>query len=209
MNIFQSIISQAIINGVSVETIVLLLLLPLVVSIVAAARHFIGFRGFGILIPATISVVLAATGVVNGILVFLTILAVATFARMVSRKLKLQYLPRMAVVLWFVCLGVLGMIFIFPTTISIFPILILILLAENFIEVQIEKSFREAVQLTLETLIIALIGWFILSLKSLQQFVLTRPEIVVLVPLVFNVILGRFTGLRLFEYWRFRRLLRR
>lgn len=209
MNIFQQLIQQAVLSGVSVETIVLLLLLPLVVSVVAATRHFIGFRGFGILIPATISVVLAATGIINGILVFVTILLVATFARIVLRKLKLQYLPRMAVVLWFVCLGVLGMIFIFPTTISIFPILILILLAENFIEVQIERSFREAVQLTLETLIIALIGWFILSLKSLQQFALTRPEIVILLPLVFNIILGRFTGLRLFEHWRFRRLLRR
>lgn len=209
MNIFQQLIRQAIISGVSIETIVLLLLLPLVVSVVAAARHFIGFRGFGILIPATISVVLAATGIVNGILVFLTILAVATFARIVLRKLKLQYLPRMAVVLWFVCLGVLGMIFIFPTTISIFPILILILLAENFIEVQIERSFREAVQLTFETLIIALAGWLVLSFKTLQQFALTRPEIVILIPLVFNIILGRFTGLRLLEHWRFRRLLER
>jgi hypothetical protein len=209
MNIFQHLIRQAIISGVSIETIVLLLLLPLVVSVVAAARHFIGFRGFGILIPATISVVLAATGIINGILVFLTILLVATFARIVLRKLRLQYLPRMAVVLWLVCLGVLGMIFVFPTTISIFPILILILLAENFIEVQIERSFREAVQLTFETLIIALIGWIILSLKTLQQFALTRPEIVVLIPLIFNILLGRFTGLRLFEYWRFRRLLGR
>lgn len=209
MNIFQQLVQQAIASGVSVETIVLLLLLPLVVSVVAAARHFIGFRGFGILIPATISVVLAATGIINGILVFLTILIVATFARIVLRKLKLQYLPRMALVLWFVSLGVLLMIFFFSTTISIFPILILILLAENFIEVQIERSFREAVQLTFETLIIALAGWLVLSFKALQQFALTRPEIVILIPLVFNIILGRFTGLRLLEHWRFRRLLRR
>jgi len=209
MNIFQQLIQQAIARGVSVETIVLLLLLPLVVSIVAAARHFIGFRGFGILIPAAISVVLAATGIINGILVFLTILIVATFARIVLRKLKLQYLPRMAVVLWFVSLGVLLMIFFFSTTISIFPILILILLAENFIEVQIERSFREAVQLTFETLIIALIGWLVLSFKTLQQFALTRPEIIILIPLIFNIVLGWFTGLRLLEYWRFRRLLRK
>jgi hypothetical protein len=207
INIFQLLITKAITSGVSTETIVLLLLLPLVTSIVAASRHLVGFRGFGILIPTAIAVVFVATGVASGILIFLTILFLASFARIVLRYLKIQYLPRMALVLWFVSLGVLTVIFLSPTAISIFPILILILLAEEFIEVQISKSLSEAVSLTLLTIIIALVGYAIFSFEPLQRFALGYPEVVILAPVFLNLFLGRFTGLRLLEYRRFRRLL--
>ena len=40
---------------VPVETITLLLLLPLVASIIAGARHLIGLRGFGIFLPAALA----------------------------------------------------------------------------------------------------------------------------------------------------------
>ena len=215
MNIFQSVISQAITNGVSEETVVLLLLLPLVASMVAAARHLIGFRGFGILIPTLIAVTFVATGIIAGISIFLVILFFATFGRRILRKLRLHYLPRMALFIWFITLGVLGLIVIFSYlgvsqlgVISIFPIVILILLAEEFIAVQIRKSLREAARLTMETMIIALAGFFIFSLDWLRELALTYPLLVILAPLIFDIWLGRFTGLRLLEYRRFKKLLK-
>lgn len=215
MNLFQPVINQAIASGVSEETIILLLLLPLVASVVAAARHLIGFRGFGLLIPMAIAFTFVATGIGTGVLVFLTILTIATLSRRVLRKLRLHYLPRMALFLWFVSLGILGLIFVSPylglgqlTAISIFPIVILILLAEEFIDVQIGKSLREAARLTIETIVIALIGYVIFKLKFLRELALSYPQLVVLMPLILNLFVGRFTGLRLIEYWRFRKILR-
>ncbi len=215
MNVFQFLIAQAIANGVSEETIVLLLLLPLVVSIVAAARHLVGFRGFGILIPMAMAVTFVASGIGTGILVFLTILTIATLIRRVLEKFRLHYLPRMALLLWFVNLGILCLIFAAPylgwdqlATISIFPIVILILMAEEFIAVQIRKSFREAARLTVETIILAFVGYLVFSLDFLRNFALNYPHWVILIPLVFNIWVGRFTGLRLLEYWRFRKILR-
>lgn len=215
MDIFQPLIAQAIANGVSEETIVLLLLLPLVASIVAAARHLIGFRGFGILIPMVIAVAFVATGIGTGILLFLAILAVATLSRRGLRKLRLHYLPRMALLFWFVSLAVLGLIITAPylrlgqlTVISIFPIVILILMAEEFIAVQIRKSFREAARLTMETIILAFVGYLIFSLDFLRDFALDYPHWVILIPLFLNIWVGRFTGLRLLEFWRFRKLMR-
>lgn len=214
MDIFQTIIAQAIASGVSEETIILLLLLPLVASVVAAARHLVGFRGFGILIPTAIAVTFVASGISTGILVFLAILAMATLSRRVLRGLRIHYLPRMALLLWFVTLGVLALIFISPflglgqlMTISIFPIVILILLAEEFIAVQIGKSLREATRLTMETIVIALVGYAVFSLGFLRSWALIYPQWVILTPLVLNVLVGRFTGLRVLEYRRFRRLL--
>lgn len=214
MNPFQTLIDQAITSGVSEETIVLLVLLPLVASIVGAARHLIGFRGFGIFIPTAIAVAFFKTGIGTGILIFLAILLLASIGRQALRRLRLHYLPRMALMLWLVTLGILGLVLASPylglsqlTMISIFPIVILILLAEEFIAVQIGKSFREAARMTMETIIIALAGYFILSLKILHSLALTNPHWLVLTPLILNLLIGRFTGLRLLEYRRFRRLL--
>ena len=72
MNTIQYLINQAIFRGVSEETIILLILLPLVASAVAAARHLLGFRGFGILIPTAIAVTFVVTGISTGIFVFLS-----------------------------------------------------------------------------------------------------------------------------------------
>jgi hypothetical protein len=209
-------IRNAVRAGVSPNTLVLLLLLPVVAAIIATTRHIIGIRGFGIFLPAALSVVFVATGPVVGIGLFLVIVAVSTAARMILRKLKikLQYLPRMALLLWFVVLGVLAVLFAAPiinqpdiTNVSIFPVLILALLAEDFSRVQLGKSARTAINITTETLILALISYVFLTLKPLQEFALSNPEILLLSVAVFNFLLGKYVGLRFIEFWRFRKLI--
>ena len=215
MNTIQYLINEAIFRGVSEETIILLILLPLVASAVAAARHLLGFRGFGILIPTAIAVTFVVTSIGVGLFVFLAVLIVATIAQRFLKRLRLHYLPRMALLLWFVSLVVLAMIIAAPffnlpqlTAISIFPIVVLILLVEEFIAVQISKSFREAARLTLETIIIALLGYAIFSFDTLQRWALIYPHWLILAPVVFNLLVGRFAGLRLLEYQRFKKLLK-
>lgn len=209
-------IRNAISAGVPANTIVLLLLLPVVAAIIAAARHLIGLRGFGIFLPAALSVVFVATGPVVGIGLFLIIVVVSTLVRILMRKVKfkLQYLPRMALMLWFVTLSVLGVLFAAPvlrisgiTNVSIFPVLILSLLAEDFTKVQLGKSAKTAINLTTETLILALISFVFLTLEPLQQFALLNPEILLLSVAVFDFIVGKYVGLRFMEYWRFRKLI--
>lgn len=208
-------IRAAVEAGVQPNTIVLLLLLPVVAAIIAAARHIVGIRGFGIFLPAALSVVFVATGPVVGIILFLIIVAVSTITRLTLRKLKikLQYLPRMALLLLFVVMGVLAVLFAAPvikrpdlTNVSIFPVLVLVLLAEDFSKVQIGKSARTAINLTTETLILSLVSYVFLTLKPLQEFALLNPEILLLSVAVFDFFLGKYVGLRFIEFWRFRKL---
>lgn len=215
MNPFQSLIGQAIANGVLEETIVLLLLFPLVASLVAAARHLIGFRGFGILIPTVTAMALAAMGIVEGFFLFLMVLFLAILGRRVLQKLRLHYLPRMALLIWVVILGILAMILWGSslgiqslTALSVSPIIFLVLLAEEFIEVEAGKSPQEAIRLTVETMIMALVGYFVFRFPPLQKWALKFPLWIFLLPVVINISVGRFTGLRLIEYWRFRKLLK-
>ncbi|MGB6839251.1 MAG: 7TM domain-containing protein [Microgenomates group bacterium] len=202
--------------GVSSNTIVLLLLLPVSATVIAATRHLIGLKGFGIFLPAALSVVFISTGPIVGIGLFLIIVFVSTAARMILRKtkIKLQYLPKMALILWFVVLGVLGLLFAAPliqrpdlTNVSIFSVLVLVLLAEDFSKVQIGKSVKTAVNLTTETLILSLVSYMFLTLKPLQEYAFLNPEILLVSVAIFDILIGRYVGLRFMELWRFRRLI--
>lgn len=216
LNVFKYAIRNAISAGVPANTIVLLLLLPVIAAIIAAARHLIGLRGFGIFLPAALSVVFLAIGPIAGIGLFLTIVAVSTLVRVIIRKLKLklQYLPRMALMLWFVSLAVLGVLFAAPilkvsglSNVSIFPVLILALLAEDFTKVQLGKSASTAIHLSSETLILALLSYVFLTLKPLQEFALLNPEVLLIGVVIFDFLVGKYVGLRFLEYWRFRKLI--
>ena len=209
-------IRGAVSAGVPANTIVLLLLLPIMTFIIAFSRNIVGIRGFGIFLPAALSVVFVATGPVVGIGLFLIIVAVSTLVRIVLRKLKIkmQYLPRMSFILWAVVVGVLGVLFMAPVlkfselaNVSIFAVLILILLSEDFNRVQLGKSIKTAVNLTFETLVLSLISFFFLTLKPLQAFVLLNPEISLIGIAILDILLGQYTGLRVMEFYRFRKLI--
>ena len=209
-------ILAAVTSGVPPNTIVLLLLLPGVATLIAGTRHLVGLRGFGIFLPAALAVTFVATGPIVGIGLFLLIVAVSTASRIFLRrtKIKLQYLPRMAIILLFVVLGILALLFSTPiinsralVNVSIFPVLVLVLLAEDFSKVQLGKSAKVAINLTTETLILALISYVLLTLKSVQELALLKPELWITSILVIDIILGKYAGLRLMEYFRFRKLI--
>lgn len=205
--IIQHAISGAIASGVPVNTIVLLLLLPVVALVIAAIRNLVGIRGFGIFLPAALAVVFVAIGPLVGIGLFLLIVVVSTLVRLILRKLKVKllYLPRMALIFWAVVVAVLAIVR-FLGDVSIFAVLISILLAEDFIRVQLGKSVKTAIHLTSETLVIALASFLVLTFRPLQQFALTNPEVTLLAVGILDFLLARYSGLRLMEVWRFRKL---
>jgi len=94
------------------------------------------------------------------------------------------------------------------SAVSIFPILILMLLSENFIEVQTGKSRHEAVQVMIQTLVMAIIGAVILKTNWVQKLVLLNPEISLLVMALLDIYVGRYTGLRALEMWKFRKIIK-
>ena len=171
-NFLRFAVTRAVKNGVPVNTVVLILLFPLVVALVAAARHLIGMRGAGILTPALLSVAFLATGVWAGEALFIVILLVTVVGRTLLKSLKLQYLPRVSLLLWVVSGGVFLTLFAASVwnvsqlvTVGIFPILILMLLAETFIDIQQGRSGSEARALIIQTFVLAMISSLILGMK--------------------------------------------
>ena len=209
-------ITQYMVNqGVPQETVVFLLMLPIVATIIAFARQIIGIKGFGIYTPLIISFAFLSTGLKYGLAFFITILLVGTLARFIVKKSRLLYLPRIAIVLTLVALAIL-VIFLLGAytnrggliTASVFAILIMITLVEKFIAAQIERGARKAIILTTETLILSVICYWVASWPWLQNAVFIYPIWIFLAAIAINIILGRWTGLRFYEYFRFRELIK-
>lgn len=202
-------------NGVPKETIILLLMLPIVATLIVAIRQIIGIKAFGIYTPLIITFAFFDTGLKYGLAIFITILLVGTLVRFLLRHLRMLYLPRMGIVLTVIALAIFIILlegaFSKRTVfigISIFPILIMITLAEKFITAQIEKGWRTAIVLSLETMVISIAGYCFVKWFWLQELIFLYPQIILLT-LVVNLLLGRWSGLRLTEYFRFKVLFNR
>jgi len=202
-------------NGVPLDTLVLVLILPIIVTLIAFARQVLGIKAFGIYTPAIITFAFLATNQIKyGITIFLTVIVVGTATRFVLKRARLLYLPRVAIMITIVGFSILALLIIGGiydrtglASVSIFPILIMITLVEKFIAAQIEKGGRAAVILSLETLLISVVGYYIASWPLLIGAILKFPWISLLT-LPINVFLGKWTGLRLSEYLRFRQIIK-
>ncbi len=209
--ITQYMISQ----GVPQETLIYLLMLPIVATVIAFARQIIGIKGFGIYTPLIITFAFLATGLKYGIIFFFTILLVGTLMRLFVRRFRLLYLPRMAIALTAVVLAVLIIFYLGAysqktslITVSIFVILIMITLVEKFLVAQIERGGKGAIFLTTETLILSIICYWVASWIWLQVFILNHPLATIFLTIIINIFLGKWTGLRLIEYFRFREVIK-
>ncbi len=208
-------IKNAVSRGVSVNTIVLLLLFPLTAALVAFSRQVIGLNGFGIFIPALVSVAFLSTGVLAGLVIFLAIVIAAVSARFALSKVKLPYLPRMAVLIWVIVMAVLILLLLSPglsierlVGLGIYPVLLFIMLAESNIEAQITRTWQTAALMTAETIAIAIVASLVMGTVEVQEWVLLNPEVAVLLILVADWVIGSYKGLRLLEVWRFRKLIK-
>ena len=120
----------------------------------------------------------------------------------------------MALILLLVVFGVLIVLFLAPVikqpdfnNILIFPVLILVLLAEDFNKVQIGKNAKIAVRTTTETLGLALVAYLFMVIPFVQKTVLLHPEIYLLILIIIDILMGKYIGLRLVELWRFRKII--
>ena len=202
-------------SGVPLNTIILLLMLPIIATLIAFLRQVIGIKAFGIYTPLLITFAFLATnGLKYGITIFIVVILVGMLMRFVLKPFRLLYLPRVAIMLSVVALFMLSLLVLggsFRRTglaaVSIFPILIMITIVEKFVAVQIEKGDKTAIILAIETLFISILGFFVASFPPLIKLLIFHPW-VILFTFPINIFLGKWTGLRLSEYIRFKKVIR-
>jgi hypothetical protein len=210
-NSFRWMIKIASERGVSTNTIVLLLLLPLIATLASFLHYVVGLSGYGIFMPTMIAVAFLATGFFGGLLLFALILIISLLSNMIFKKLKIHFWPARAINLMFISVAVFGLMLLTSyiqiidiSKISIFPILFMILLAEEFVRTQLVKSKSEAKNLMVGTIILAMSGAIVMNFNSVQGLVLKYPGLVILIVIVSNLLIGSYSGIRLTEIKRFK-----
>lgn len=208
-NVMAFLVQTSVKAGVPSRTVILILLLPMLATIIAFIRHVIGLPSIGMLVPVALSITLLSTGITAGLILLGTIIFGSTFARILLKKVRIMQLPKMALSMFIVSiflfftltLSAMGGILVVKQ-LSIFPVLLLILLSEQIIAVQTERSVQEMLIISMVTFAIGILGFLLLSSNYLRNTILLYPEfILTLIPL--NIVIGRYFGLRLMEYFRF------
>lgn len=207
-NVLSSLVNAMLTQGIPSQTVILLLVLPVIVMILAFLKQVIGITTFGLYTPAVIALSFLSLGWQLGLLFLLFIILVGNGARVLMRRWRLLYIPKVAIILTAVSFGLLilmGICAAFEITFTretIFAVLILSTLSESFLSMKSGQGISAAALGIGETVLAALICVFIVQWDVFQSFVLAYPELTLLA-LIVDVILGRWTGLRLVEYFRF------
>lgn len=208
-NLLSSLVNAMLAKGVPSQTVILLLVLPVIAMILAFLKQVVGITTFGLYTPSIIALSFLALGWPRGVLFLLFIIVASYAARAVMRRWRLLYIPKVAVILTFVSLTLLvlmGVSAYMGVTFSretIFILLIMSTLAESFLNMKTEQGLYSAVLGIGETVLAALVCVLIVQWDVFQALILAYPELILLT-VVADVILGRWTGLRLVEYFRFR-----
>ena len=216
INSLRKMVEVAIDRGVTANTIVLLLLLPLVATLISVMHYVLGLSGYGIFMPTMMAVAFLATGVVGGMVLFGMILAISLLSNLFLKRFKLHFWPARAISLTLIGWATFGLMVVSSNfwffdlkNISIFPILFMILLTEEFVRTQLAKSKNEAKKLMVGTLILGVVGAEMMQIRGVQEWVLLHPELSLIVGVVVNIWVGSYTGIRWSELKRFGKAIRK
>ncbi|OHB77284.1 MAG: hypothetical protein A2Z25_10530 [Planctomycetes bacterium RBG_16_55_9] len=192
------------------EILALLLLLPLGALITAIFRNVIGLRTFGTFTPCLIALGFVQADWRTGAVVFFVVLSVGIFARLLLSKLRLLLVARLGIIVTLVVLCMISAVSILdylgltPSASAVLlPVVILTMMIERFIITAEEDGHLQALRVLAGTLAVAISCFFVLRVGGLGRFVLTFPESQLFIAAALLVI-GRYSGYRLTELWRFR-----
>ena len=201
-------------KGVPSNTLKLVLMLPVIVTMVAFFKQVVGLETLGVYTPSIITLSLIALGLQFGLFILFVILLFGTLSRLFLQRYRLLYIPRMAIVLTIVSVTILVMLLMGAylnvsqlVAISVFPMLMMSTLVEKFVSIQTGKGLKSAFIIICETVLVSVMCYFIAEWTFLKTLMLGHPELILFF-IVANVVLGRWTGLRFMEYVRFREIFR-
>lgn len=208
-NAFAYFVQTSVHNGVPEETMALILLLPFLATFFAFFRNIIGAPSMDMFVPVMFSIALLESGFGVGIFLLSVIVFVSIVARVMLRHLRIMQLPKIALSILIVAISLLIALAlaaaygIFPVMeVSIISILLFLLLTERLMRLPFQDELSRDSILVANTLILGLLGYAFLATRAVQSAILLYPELTLLL-IPANMLIGRYFGLRLTEYFRF------
>ncbi len=201
--------ARAVTAQVPLQALTFILVLPVIAALVVVIRVLVGVETFGIFAPVIVSLAFLTTGLKWGLVIFVAIVGTGILVRAALQRVRLQLVSRLAILITVVAgimagLAILGASFGIGAllNVSIFPMVIMSNMIENFASSRAQFGTREAVRLTANTLLLASLCYLTVEWGGLQSLLLSFPELL-LGAIVIDVALGKWRGLRALEYKRF------
>ena len=191
-----------------------LLLMPLGALIVSFLRQVIGVKTFGTFMPVLVALAFRETGLAFGVIFFSTLIFVGLTLRSYLKNLQLLLVPRLSTVLTVVVIIImLGMIIFkdsdvpLGVSVALFPVVIVTMFIERMSLVWEERGARIALTACIGSLIVSCLVYVIIIHPIIRHAMFTFPELLLV---IFGgcLMLGRYNGYKLTEYYRFRQLRR-
>ncbi|MBI5451317.1 MAG: UUP1 family membrane protein [Gammaproteobacteria bacterium] len=199
--------------GISQNHLKIILMIPLGALVVVIFRNIIGLETFGTFLPALIAAASRETGILWGMIGFLIIILATSLVRRLLDWMQLLHSPKMSIIL--TCVVVLMLLITVISVdlgqlslahLSLFPIAILAITAERFATIEEEQGLSKALKLTASTILVTICTYIVMASLFLQGMILAFPELLLMLVL-FNIWLGKWVGIRLLEFIRFRHLI--
>lgn len=231
----MEIITSILQNTLSVEeinilknTLFILLLLPFISTWIGITRHVIGIKSFNYLAPIVLTYSFLQLGFINydqgyslirglvfGLIIFSFVAIGSLIGYSVIQKIRLHYMPKATIIVSIISFSLCVLIVTYTLLFGkkglvysdIFTIVMIAILSESVISSYAKKSFKNTINTFFQTLIISISGYLIISISAIQDLIYNQTLIYLVLIILFNYILGRYIGLRLTEYWRFRSLI--
>lgn len=186
-----------------------LVLVPIGALIISILHQMLGLKTFGTFTPILISLAFRQTGLFVGIPMFVLVVIIGLLIRSYLNRLQLLIVPRLAAILTATVLivGLLAVIMQnlgvnLGLSVALFPIVILAMTIERAALMWEENGAKDTIIAGLGTVLAAVIGYFCLINPYVQHWAFVFPELLLLV-LGLNILVGRYNGYKLIEYFRF------
>ncbi len=193
----------------------ILIMVPIGALLIVVLRNLVGFKTFGTFMPILIGMAFRETELLWGVFLFSVLVSFGLLFRFYLEYLRLLLVPRLAAVLIIVI--ILMTLFSLLThklgidrglSVALFPMVILAMTIERMSLVWEERGPKEALQQYLGSMLVASLSFLLMTNLYLEHLLFVFPELM-LALLALTLWLGRYTGYRLTELWRFRAVLRR
>lgn len=187
-----------------------LLTVPVGVLLLVIFRNVIGLKTFGTFMPVLIGLAFRESGMLWGIVMLSTIVSVGLIIRFWLERLKLLLVPRLAVILTIVVLLMAALSILTHSlgihrglSVALFPMVIMTMTIERMSIVWEERGPREAIVSGLGSLLTAVVACAVMSSRIVEHLVFVFPELLLVLTSMF-LVLGRYTGYRLVDLFRFK-----
>lgn len=186
--------------------------MTIVATIVSLFRYIFGTKSYGIYVPIILAIAYSYTGLKYGLAVTVIVILTTLFSYSILRRIRMHYITRIATNYCLLAMAMITFIVIIHKyglgleNIANIPPLALIsiaVLSDFFIKQFVQKSLKSSLTILFGTIVVATIGWFVISRDFVSQYVINNLWIIPLLVLL-NLLVGQFKGLRAKDYFRFK-----